>query len=151
MFNHSQLFAGKMHEFFTLWIRRDDGRGSMKAGRHVQPQRGEEKKPPQNSDIKGCKAFHQSCVFAVNNCVHLSECVLSSVFFFLFCQKQIRAPTLTVTLPRALSSCIGALGRSGEIRVTAAANAVVYQSRKHNLKVVWVHLEHTRCIVAESF
>lgn len=71
-----------------------------------------EGKKLENSDIRAQKASHPSYEFAVNDGVRLSECVLllMSGFFFSFCQKQIKAPMLSVTLPRAPSSCIAASG-----------------------------------------
>lgn len=62
-----------------------------------------EGKKLENSDIGGQKASHPSYDFAVNDGVRLSECVLLLMsgffFFFSFCQKQIRASVLSVTLP----------------------------------------------------
>lgn len=132
MFNHSKLFAGKMHEFFTLWIRRDDGRGCMKAGRHVWPQ--------ENSDIRGQKASHPSYEFAVNDGVRLSECVLllMSGLFFFFLSKTDKGSHVVGDIAASAVLLHRSFRAKREKSATAATVVAFYQSQKCNLKLVWV-------------
>lgn len=139
MFNHSQLFAGKMHEFFTLWIRRDDGRRCVKAGRHVWPQRGKEKswKIPTSG---AQKASHPSYEFAVNDGVRLSECVLllmSGVFFF-FLSKTDKGSYVVGDIAASAVLLHRSFRVKREKSATAATVVAFYQSQKYNLKLVWV-------------
>lgn len=131
MFNHSQLFAGKMHEFFTLWIRRDDGRGCMKAGRHVWPQRGKEKnwKIPTSGGKKH-----------VNDGVRLSECVLllMSGLFFFFLSKTDKGSHVVGDIAASAVLLHRSFRAKREKSATAATVVAFYQSQKCNLKLVWV-------------